>query len=72
MCITQAGDEMGTNNEFKQMVKRLRKEGYERKRQTGSHIIYSNGNDTVVINLKLNRMVAKRIEKEITNEKIHD
>lgn len=58
---------MGNRNEFHQMVKELREKGYEKKRQSGSHIIYCNGKNSVTINLKLNRMVAKRIKKEIAN-----
>ena len=56
---------MTKRNEFREMVRELREKGYEEKRRAGSHVIFSNGNHSVTINLKLNKMVAKRIRKEI-------
>ena len=46
------------------MDKKLRRNGYYIDRWKGSHAIYSNGTQTVAVNIKLNEMVARRITKE--------
>ena len=43
----------------------LRNNGYKLKRIKGSHYIYSNGKHTVAVNKDLNRMVKKRLVKEM-------
>ena len=50
--------------EFLDAERALRKNGYERVRVKGSHIMFSNGSHTVVLNIKPNRMVLARIMKE--------
>lgn len=58
---------MGSNSNAVALQKRLHKNGYEFIRQHGSHKIYKHpvtGRE-VVVNLKLNKMVMKRLEKEI-------
>lgn len=49
---------------FREAEKVLLKNGYKLNRVKGSHHYYSNGKRSVVINLKLNRMVWQRIKKE--------
>ncbi|WP_026523265.1 type II toxin-antitoxin system HicA family toxin [Butyrivibrio sp. MB2005] len=45
--------------------KLLKDNNYQRSRQRGSHIIFSNGNKTLSINLRNpNRMVVERLIKE--------
>ena len=43
----------------------LRNNGYKLKRIKGSHYIYSNGKHTVAVNKDLNRMVKRRLVKEM-------
>lgn len=51
-----------TAREFKRL---LIDNGYEHKRTTGDHLIYSNGTNTISFNVRnLNRMVARRLIKE--------
>ena len=52
------------NIDFKGMQKILRKNGYVEERSRGSHHVYFNGKNKIVINLKLNCMVAGRIIKK--------
>lgn len=49
---------------FRDAEKVLLRNGYKLNRVRGSHHYYSNGKRSVVINLKLNRMVWQRIKKE--------
>lgn len=49
---------------LREFQKLLNKNGYEYKGATGSHMKYDNGKDTIVVNLKPNRMVLKRLIKE--------
>ena len=50
--------------DLRSMQKILRNNGYDFVRQNGSHKIYTNGFNTIVVSLKLNPMVAQRIVKE--------
>lgn len=47
------------------LLKEMKKMGYEKQRQTGSHHIYSNGEKTVAIPNSLNPCIALRLAKEI-------
>ena len=50
---------------FKDMQRKLRKNGYELDHIKGSHYVYKNNKGNVVtINLRLNPMVAKRLIRE--------
>lgn len=42
----------------------LKRNGYKMVRQTGDHLIYSNGKKTISINRHLNAMVALRLLKQ--------
>jgi len=42
----------------------LRKNGFVREREKGSHIIYTRNGKSVVVNIRTNRMVWRRICKE--------
>lgn len=42
----------------------LRKNGFVREREKGSHIIYTRNSKSVVVNIRTNRMVWRRICKE--------
>lgn len=48
----------------REMKKILRNNGYEYQRCRGSHFMYSNGKNTIVVNKDLNCMVAKRLIKQ--------
>ncbi|MDO4650999.1 MAG: hypothetical protein Q4B26_20365 [Eubacteriales bacterium] len=50
--------------DFRGMQRILSANGYRYERCRGSHHIYSNGEHTIAVNFKLNRMVARRIIKE--------
>lgn len=50
-----------TRRRFEQL---LNKNGYEFVRSKGSHFIYKKGGDIVVIPLRLNRMIGRRLIKE--------
>lgn len=52
------------SKEIKEIIPLLRRNGYSKIRTKGSHFIYSNGKNTISINLKLNEMVKRRIIKE--------
>ncbi len=54
----------GRNEIFMKVAKALKSAGYEEKRRSGSHFIFSNGTRSISINKDLNRMVAKRLIKE--------
>lgn len=58
---------MGKNSNTVSMQRQLMKNGYVFVRQRGSHRVYINPETKkeVVVNLKLNRMVMKRLEKEM-------
>lgn len=49
---------------YLEMDRLLRRNDYTLDRWKGSHAIYSNGTNTVSVNIKLNKMVARRIVKE--------
>ena len=49
---------------FREAEKVLLNNGFRLDRVKGSHHYYINGNRKVAINLKLNRMVWRRIKKE--------
>lgn len=50
---------------FRDMQRKLRKNGYELDHIKGSHYVYKNCKGNVVtINLRLNPMVAKRLVRE--------
>lgn len=54
-----------TDIDFKKFGKILKNNNYENTRIKGSHYIFKNAEgNTIVVNLKLNRMVAKRLIKE--------
>lgn len=57
------------NKERKKIVALLKEKGYveQPKRGTGSHTVYKNSvtGDVKVLTLKLNKMIARRIEKEL-------
>ena len=57
------------NKERKKIVALLKEKGYveQPKRGTGSHAVYKNSvtGDVKVLTLKLNKMIARRIEKEL-------
>lgn len=57
---------MAHNNDirFKEADRVLRRNGFVCDRTRGSHHHYVNGDKSVVINIKTNRMVWKRICKE--------
>lgn len=61
---------MGQNSETIKLQRGLKFYGYKFNRQNGSHMIYKNdeGNEKVV-NLKANKMVVKRILKELAEER---
>ena len=42
----------------------LKANGYREIRSNGSHFIYSNGENQITVNIKLNRMVKRRLIKE--------
>ena len=48
----------------KKMGKILQANGYKCVRSKGSHFMYTNGVNTIAVNLKLNAMVAKRLIKQ--------
>lgn len=48
----------------KKMGNILRANGYKCVRSKGSHFMYTNGVNTIAVNLKLNAMVAKRLIKQ--------
>ena len=50
-----------TTKEFKKI---LRLNGYDEIRTKGGHTIYKKGDKTISVNLKLNRMVCRRLIKE--------
>lgn len=50
--------------EFIEADRVLKKNGYAQVRVKGSHYIYSNGVQSVALNIKLNRMVMTRVLKE--------
>lgn len=50
-----------TRRRFEQL---LNKNGYELVRSKGSHFVYKKGGDTIVIPLRLNRMIGRRLIKE--------
>ena len=50
--------------EFIEADRALKKNGYVQVRAKGSHYIYSNGVQSVALNIKLNRMVMARLLKE--------
>lgn len=52
------------SKQMREVVSALESSGYALRRHRGSHYIYSNGEDTVVINKNLNKMVGKRLIKE--------
>ena len=58
------GKEINMKKTYLDMDKKLRRNGYYIDRWKGSHAIYSNGTQTVAVNIKLNEMVARRITKE--------
>jgi len=49
---------------FRDAEKILIKNGFTLERIRGSHHYYTKGNQTAVINLKLNKMVWRRVKKE--------
>lgn len=49
-----------SGREFKRI---LMNNGFEYVRQSGDHAIYKRGNETAVVNTKLNKMVARRLIK---------
>lgn len=57
---------MAQNNDirFKDADRILRKNGFVRERSKGSHTYYTRSGKGVVINIKTNRMVWRRICKE--------
>lgn len=57
---------MAHNNDirFKEADKVLRRNGFVRDRSRGSHIHYVREGEALVINIKTNRMVWKRLCKE--------
>lgn len=68
MTVFQGSDKMSgkkmkvyNGNEF---TKILLKNGFEFVSSKGSHKKYKRGNQTVVINQKINRMIAQRLIKE--------
>ncbi len=50
--------------DVREMQKILKNNGYKYIRCRGSHFIYSDGNNTIVVNKDLNRMVARRLIKQ--------
>lgn len=49
----------------KDFIKKVRANGYEHVRTNGSHMIFQNAEGRIItVNLKLNKMVAKRLTKE--------
>lgn len=53
----------------KDVVKQLQDDGYTLVRTRGSHEIYSKGSNHITINQKLNKMVARRVMKQRTNDR---
>lgn len=59
---------MGVNVNSIKIKKLLLNNGYYPVRQNGSHIVYKNNSGhIIVIKNNLNRMIMKRLEKEINN-----
>ncbi len=58
---------MGRNSNTVSMQRQLKRQGYEFVRQNGSHKIYMQPETgkKIVINLKLNKMVMRRLQKEM-------
>lgn len=54
----------GRQYDLRHFQKILKTNGYEKIRQNGSHLIYSNGTKRIVINATCNRMVTRRLIKE--------
>ncbi len=48
----------------KEMQQMLEGNGFKLSRQSGDHFIYTDGNRTVSINYRINKMVALRLIKE--------
>ena len=51
-------------NNTKEMRQILEGNGFKLSRQSGDHFIYTDGNRTVSINYRINKMVALRLIKE--------
>lgn len=57
---------MGRNSNTVAMQRQLVQRGYKLVRQTGGHKIFKNDKgQEIVINLKLNKMVMRRLQKEM-------
>lgn len=54
------------NSNFrKEFIRKAKQNGYEHVRTSGSHMIFQNGDGrTMPVNIKLNKMVARRLIKE--------
>lgn len=63
----KGGKLMGRNSNTVSMQRQLKRQGYEFVRQNGSHKIYMQPETgkKIVINLKLNKMVMRRLQKEM-------
>jgi predicted RNA binding protein YcfA (HicA-like mRNA interferase family) len=53
------------NENARELTKRLKNKGYSKVRSRGSHDMWSNGINTIAINQKLNKMVFKRLLKQL-------
>lgn len=60
------------NPKTRDLIKRLREQGYDVVRTSGGHAIYSNGQRSVPVpvhNVTVNGLLARRIFKEISKDK---
>lgn len=48
---------------YNEVARLMRQNGYHVIRSTGSHNIWSNGVNTITINVKINKMVLRRLVK---------
>ncbi|MBO7461993.1 MAG: type II toxin-antitoxin system HicA family toxin [Bacteroidales bacterium] len=55
--------------ERRSLIKELTGSGYKYVRQTGSHEIYKNNENTIAVPIHLNPCIAIRLQKEIRKEK---
>ena len=55
---------MRTTYDNRHFIKLLMQNDYRLDRQSGSHKIYTNGNTTISVPKKLNKMIALRLIKE--------
>jgi len=63
------------NPKTRDLIKRLREQGYDVVRTSGGHAIYSNGQRSVPVpvhNVTVNGLLARRIFKEISKDEARE